>query len=99
MQKYRVTKNVLEVYEPEAEGWYTLATLHEPSGGDVDELLARANAADFLFQLLDDIDTTDDMAKKNDKAYRKRVQHLQKRRFKVANSDGYSVTFFNAAKS
>lgn len=45
MTKYRRTKNILEAYEPEAEGWYTFATLHEPSGArDTDELLARAEA-------------------------------------------------------
>ncbi len=94
MQKYRRTKNILEVYEPEAEGWYTFATLHEPSGErDVDELLARASAAEFLFQLLDDIDTVDDAAKRNDGAYRQQVRRMQKRRFEVADSDGYTATF------
>jgi len=39
---YRGTKNVLEVYEPEADGRYTFATLHEPSGErEADDWLAE----------------------------------------------------------
>ena len=41
MKKYRRTKNILEVYVPEAEGWYTFATLHEDSMSDADNWLAE----------------------------------------------------------
>ncbi len=47
----------------------------------------------FLFQLLDDIDTTEDIAKSNDKAFREVVHKLHRRRFEVADTDGYTVTF------
>ena len=47
----------------------------------------------FLWSLLDDIDTTSDMAKSNDAAYRKRVEQLQRRRFEVSTSDGYDIAF------
>lgn len=50
-------------------------------------------AARFLFDLLDDIDTLDDMAKADDAAYRAAVQKVQRRRFEVATTDGYTVTF------
>lgn len=50
-------------------------------------------AARFLFDLLDDIDTFDDMAKGNDAAYRAAVQKVHRRRFEVATTDGYTVTF------
>jgi hypothetical protein len=50
-------------------------------------------AADFLFGLLDDIDTAGDIAKSDDKAYRAMVERIQRRRFEVAETDGYSVTF------
>ncbi len=47
----------------------------------------------FLWGLLDDIDTTSDMAKSNDVAYRNRVERIQKRRFEVSTSDGYDIAF------
>ncbi len=47
--KYRISTTpsdgiqVLETYEPEAEGWYTIATLHEPSGKrDMEAILAAS---------------------------------------------------------
>lgn len=49
--------------------------------------------ADFLFSLLDDIDTASDMAKSDDQAYRAMVHRLHRRRFEVATTDGYTVTF------
>ena len=64
------------------------------------ELLAKSGdasihkkAAHHLFDLLDDIDTASDMAKSNDAAYRKYVEKVQFRRFEVADTDGYTVTF------
>ena len=46
----------------------------------------------FLFGLLDDIDTADDICKSNDEAYRKMVQNIAQRRWKTEiTSDGYSL--------
>lgn len=50
-------------------------------------------AAHFLFSLLDDIDTASDMAKGDDKAYREAVERIQRKRFEVATTNGYDVTF------
>lgn len=57
------------------------------------ELQIKAKAAEFLFGLLDDIDSVTDQAKGNDVAYRRWVEALQKRRFEVATTDGYEVIF------
>lgn len=54
--------------------------------------LAR-DAAQFLWGLLDDIDTASDRAKSDDRAYRQIVERLQRRRFEVGKTDGYAVTF------
>lgn len=50
-------------------------------------------AANFLWGLLDDIDTASDRAKGDDRTYRKIVERLQRRRFEVGSTDGYTVTF------
>ena len=47
----------------------------------------------YLFYLLDDIDTASDIAKGNDKLYREYVDSLCRKRFEVADTDGYSVSF------
>lgn len=52
----------------------------------------------FLFDILDDIDTMDDIAKGDDAYYRNNVRKLHKRRFDVAETDGYTVTFFKKDK-
>ena len=49
--------------------------------------------ANFLFGLLDDIDTAEDIAKNDDKWFRKMAHKAHRRRFEVATTDGYSVTF------
>ena len=51
-------------------------------------------SAEFLFDMLDDIDTVDDIYKGNDAGYRKRVRHYAKRRFEVGSVDenGQTVT-------
>jgi hypothetical protein len=49
--------------------------------------------AQHLFKLLDDIDTVDDMARDDDEGYRSMVRRIQKRRFEVATTDGYTVSF------
>ena len=56
-------------------------------------LEARERIAQFLFARLDDIDTIDDAAKGDDKSYRSHVRRIQKRRFEVATTDGYTVTW------
>lgn len=49
-------------------------------------------AAIFLFGLLDDIDTVSDIAKSNDKAYRRMVEKIQNRRWECGmTTDGYKV--------
>ena len=48
----------------------------------------------YLYQLLDDIDTVSDMVKGDDKAYRELVEKIQSRRFEIVDKcDGYSVSF------
>ena len=49
--------------------------------------------AHFLFALLDDIDTLDDMAKDSDHAFRTHVRNIVDRRFEVATTDGYKVAW------
>ena len=46
---------------------------------------------EFLFALLDSIDTTDDMAKTDNAAFRREVRRINKRRFEVASTDNYKV--------
>ncbi len=55
---------------------------------DADRLRADV---EFLWQLLDDIDTAGDMAKDNDKWYRARVEMIQGKRHQRITSDGYSL--------
>jgi len=50
------------------------------------------SAARFLFDLLDDIDTLGDSSPTAE-SYRKAVELVQRRRFEVAGTDGYTVTF------
>jgi len=51
--------------------------------------------ARYLYQLLDDIDTATDMAQSNDAAYRKIVEGIQDKRWKVVEScDGYNPVVF-----
>ena len=46
-----------------------------------------------LFDILDEIDTTDDIARGDDVWYRKRIRSLCRQRFDYAETDGYKVTF------
>lgn len=48
---------------------------------------------DFLFRLLDDIDTLDDACRNNDALFRERVRAVHRRRFEVVDTDGYSKTW------
>ena len=68
------------------------ATRPTPTEGD-GMMADYEAAARFLFALLDDIDTIDDMVRANDAAYRDAVRKVQKRRYEVASTDGYEVTF------
>jgi len=49
--------------------------------------------ARFLFDLLDEIDTIGDIAKEDLRGYRDMVEKVQRRRFDVASTDGYTVRF------
>lgn len=48
----------------------------------------------FLWSLLDDIDTVSDAVKSDDKHYRLLVERIQRRRFEVGSTDGYTITFY-----
>lgn len=49
------------------------------------------SAAIRLWKMLDDIDTYSDVAKDNDKVYRRLVEAKQQERFAIMQSDGYSL--------
>ena len=52
------------------------------------------DVAQYLYQLLDDIDTATDMAKHDDVLYRRLVEAIQKKKAAVVETcDGYTVTF------
>ena len=59
------------------------------------ELDRAQDIALFLFSLLDDIDTASDEAKDNHEWYRKRVEHIHRKRFEVMETDGYDVKVKN----
>ena len=47
---------------------------------------------EYLWQIIDDIDTASDMAKGNDVAYRNMVEKLQKKRWDTKiTTDGYKL--------
>ena len=66
------------------------AGLGKPLSEEMDIERLRADV-DFLWSLLDDIDTTSDRAKENDKWYRARVEAIQGKRFQRTRSDGYGL--------
>ena len=53
------------------------------------------NICHALFEMLDDIDTADDIAKGNEKLYRNLVRTAHKRRFEYADTDGFNLAFKN----
>ena len=59
------------------------------------ELAEAGEHRKFLWALLDDIDTLDDACKEHDKAFRKRAYKIQRRRYEISSSDGYTVTFLS----
>lgn len=52
--------------------------------------------AEFLFNLLDDIDTVSDMAKSDDAAYRDEVERIQRKRYQAADTDGYGSILWDS---
>ncbi len=49
---------------------------------------------EYLWQIIDDIDTMSDIAKNDDIGYRKKVEQLQNKRWKTGiTSDGYTLNF------
>lgn len=55
--------------------------------------MTHTEMIEFLWDIIDDIDTTGDMAKSNDQAYRERVERLQKKRWETGiTTDGYTLT-------
>lgn len=58
------------------------------------------DVAQYLYKLLDDIDTVTDVAKSNDAHYRRLVEGIQKKKAAVVEScDGYTVVFKPLPKS
>jgi len=53
---------------------------------------SKDETIEFLWKLLDDIDTVSDWAKGNDVAYRRAVERIQKRRWDTGiTTDGYTL--------
>ena len=49
---------------------------------------------EYLWQIIDDIDTASDIAKGNDLAYRNMVEKLQKKRWNTGiTTDGYKLDY------
>ena len=63
------------------------------SNADPTIMTSWEEVARFLWDLLDDIDTLDDVCKSNDVWFRNAVRVRQLRRFEVSSSDGYEVVF------
>ena len=51
---------------------------------------------EHLWQIIDHIDTLDDIAKDNDIFYREHVRKWQEKRHEYVKSDGYSLFIVNA---
>lgn len=69
--------------------------IRNPFAKRVEELM---RIAEFLWQLLDNIDTLDDSCKDNDHAFRVQARAQQQRRWEVGTSDGYSITLREGGK-
>lgn len=50
---------------------------------------------EFLWKLLDDIDTMRDAAKNDDAGFIRAVERIQNKRWEVATSDGYTLKFIS----
>jgi hypothetical protein len=62
-------------------------------GHSLGEAMPIEDIAQFLFALLDDIDTAEDIAKGDDDFFRRLARNAALKRFKVAMTDGYNVKF------
>ena len=60
---------------------------------NADEIEKWKTIANALFQLLDDIDTAEDIAKSNNKLFRSLVHKTHLKRYDFAETDGYNVKF------
>jgi basic membrane lipoprotein Med (substrate-binding protein (PBP1-ABC) superfamily) len=50
---------------------------------------------EYLWQIIDDIDTLSDIAKENDVVYRNMVEKLQKKRWNTGiTTDGYKLKYY-----
>lgn len=70
-----------------------IGATHQSWVWSISEMVDYEKAAHFLFSLLDDIDTAEDIAKSNDEWFRALVHKAHRRRFEVAETDGQTVTF------
>lgn len=62
-------------------------------------LTAAKKLIEFLWQIIDDIDTYGDMAKSDDKAFRAMVERRQKDRWKTGiTTDGYTLDINEALR-
>ena len=57
--------------------------------------MTKDDVMQYLFKLLDDIDTVGDTVKGDDAAYRKAVEAIHKKRFDVASTASGEVMFFD----
>lgn len=58
---------------------------------ECDDVELLRTIVENLWDIIDDIDTTSDMAKDRDDWYRKRVEFVQRKRFSYVTSDGYDL--------
>ena len=78
-----------EIFTPE-EQWEPkegFVSIHQLSIDDLKTITLH------LFQIIDNIDTASDMAKGDERAYRRIVEREQARRWEVADSDGYTLVW------
>lgn len=78
---------------PKAEDIYQGEPSTQPDESFGSKFKNKEGKAEFLFGLLDDIDTLDDACKNDDKAFREKVYKIQQRRYEVASTDGYEISW------
>lgn len=80
-------------------GWFANAietARMEQAKASVVERERLRGLVEFLWDLLDDIDTADDMAKSDDAAYRRIAHRIQKRRWETGiTTDGHTLDITN----
>ena len=58
----------------------------------IKDYIMEKQIIEYLWQIIDDIDTASDMAKSNNIAYRNMVEQLQKKRWNTGiTTDGYNL--------